>query len=45
MVRGDTNQGGGFCDLSYHFSLVRFYENGIDRFGFLNNIFTMFDGD
>jgi putative transposase len=32
-------------DLSYHFSSSRFYENGIDEFGFLNNIFTMFDGD
>jgi putative transposase len=32
-------------DLSYHFSSSRFYENGIDEFGFLNNIFTMFDRD
>jgi putative transposase len=32
-------------DLSYHFSSSRFYENGIDEFGFLNNIFTMLDGD
>ncbi len=32
-------------DLSYHFSTARFYENGIDDFGFLKNIFTLFDGD
>jgi hypothetical protein len=32
-------------DLSYHFSSSRFYENGIDEFGFLNNIFTIFNGD
>jgi hypothetical protein len=32
-------------DLNYHFSSARFYESGMDEFGFLNNIFTMFDGD
>jgi hypothetical protein len=32
-------------DLGYHFSSARFYENGIDEFGFLKNIFTVFDGD
>jgi putative transposase len=32
-------------DLDYHFSSARFYENGIDEFGFLKNIFTLFDGD
>jgi putative transposase len=31
-------------DLSYHFSSARFYENGVDEFGFLKNIFTLFDG-
>jgi hypothetical protein len=32
-------------DLSYHFSSSRFYENGKDEFGFLNNIFTVFNGE
>ena len=32
-------------DLDYHFSSARFYETGIDDFGFLNNIFKRFDGD
>jgi putative transposase len=32
-------------DLSYHFSSSRFYESGIDEFGFLKNIFHLFDGD
>lgn len=27
--------------LSYHFSSARFYETGIDEFGFLKNIFTL----
>ena len=31
-------------DLDYYYSSARFYENGIDEFGFLNNIFTEFDG-
>jgi putative transposase len=32
-------------DLSYYFSSARFYETGIDEFGFLKNIFVLFDGD
>jgi putative transposase len=32
-------------DLSYHFSSSRFYETGIDEFGFINNLFQVFDGD
>jgi hypothetical protein len=32
-------------DLGYHFASARFYESGMDEFGFLNNIFALFDGD
>ena len=32
-------------DIDYHFSSARFYETGLDDFGFLKNIFTIFDGD
>jgi hypothetical protein len=32
-------------DFGYHYSFARFYETGIDEFGFLKNIFTLFDGD
>jgi putative transposase len=32
-------------DLDYYFSSARFYETGIDEFGFLKNIFHLFDGD
>ena len=32
-------------DLNYYFSSARFYETGIDEFGFLKNIFNLFDGD
>ena len=32
-------------DLDYHFSSARFYEKGVDDFGFLKNIFTIFDGN
>jgi putative transposase len=32
-------------DLSYFWSSARFYETGVDEFGFLNNLFTIFDGD
>jgi putative transposase len=32
-------------DLDYYFSSARFYETGIDEFGFLTNLFTVFDGD
>ncbi|MGG9970944.1 transposase [Ferruginibacter sp. SUN002] len=31
--------------LSYHYSSARFYEGGIDEFGFLKNIFTVLYGD
>jgi|SRR5437868_4211911 len=30
-------------DLSYHYSSARFYEYGIDEFGFLNNLYDVFD--
>jgi putative transposase len=32
-------------DLGYHFSSARFYESGVDEFGFLKNIFMLFDGN
>ena len=32
-------------NIDYHFSSARFYETGDDDFGFLNNIFKIFDGD
>ena len=32
-------------DLDYHFSSARFYETGIDEFGFLTNLYTVFDGE
>ena len=31
-------------DLSYFYSSARFYENGVDDFLFLNNLFEVFDG-
>ena len=31
-------------DLSYYYSSARFYETGIDDFGFLNNLYEVFDG-
>jgi putative transposase len=31
-------------DISYHFSSARFYETGIDEFGFLHDLFADFDG-
>jgi hypothetical protein len=31
--------------FSYHYSSVRFYETGIDAFGFLKNIFMVIYGD
>jgi putative transposase len=31
-------------DLSYYFSSARFYENGIDDFGFLTKLLNEFDG-
>ena len=32
-------------DLDYHFSSARYYETRMDDFGFLNNIFNIFEGD
>ena len=32
-------------DLEYYFSSARFYETGVDEFGFLTNLFNVFDGD
>ena len=32
-------------DISYHYSSARFYEFGIDEFGFLNNLYQVFDGE
>jgi hypothetical protein len=28
----------------YYYSSARFYDNGIDEFGFLNNLFNEFEG-
>ena len=32
-------------DISYHYSSAKFYETGIDDFGFLNNLYKVFDGE
>ena len=32
-------------DLEYYFSSARFYETGVEEFGFLTNLFNVFDGD
>ncbi len=32
-------------DVSYYYSSARFYETGIDEFGFLNDLFAFFDGN
>jgi len=32
-------------DISYQYSSAKFYETGEDDFGFLNNLFTIFDGE
>ena len=32
-------------DLDYFYSSSRFYETGFDEFGFLHNLFTVFDGE
>lgn len=32
-------------DLDYFFSSARFYETGLDEFGFLNNLYDVFDGE
>lgn len=31
-------------DISYYWSSARFYETGVDDFGFLNNLLVVFDG-
>lgn len=35
----------GKDDLDYFYSSARYYESGIDDFGFLNNLFILFDGE
>lgn len=32
-------------DLDYYWSSARFYESGIDEFGFLSNLYAVFDGN
>jgi len=32
-------------DISYYYSSARFYETAIDEFGFLHDLFTVFDGN
>ncbi len=32
-------------DLGYYYSSARFYETGVDEFGFLTNLYEVFDGD
>jgi putative transposase len=32
-------------DLDYYWSSARFYETGIDEFGFLKNLYSVFDGE
>ena len=32
-------------DISYQYSSAKFYETGIDEFGLLNNLYTIFDGE
>ena len=32
-------------DISYHYSSVRFYDNGLDEFGFLKNLMSVFTGN
>jgi REP element-mobilizing transposase RayT len=32
-------------DISYKYSSAKFYETGIDDFGFLNDIYSFFDGE
>ncbi len=31
-------------DLGYHYSSARFYETGVDEFGFLTNLYQVFNG-
>jgi hypothetical protein len=37
------SKGGGKSDINYYSSSATFYETGIDEFGFLNNLYTVFD--
>ncbi|HMJ47367.1 MAG TPA: hypothetical protein VK498_08555 [Ferruginibacter sp.] len=32
-------------DIRYHYSSAHFYETGVDSFGFLNNLYNLFDGE
>ena len=32
-------------DISYYWSSASYYQTGIDNFGFLNNLYTVFDGE
>ena len=32
-------------DINYYFSSARFYETGVDDFGFLTNLYAVFDGE
>ena len=32
-------------DISYHYSSAKFYETGIDDFGCLHNLYSVFDGE
>jgi putative transposase len=32
-------------DIGYYYSSAKFYETGEDNFGFLNNLYSVFDGD
>ena len=32
-------------DLDYYWSSARFYETGVDEFGFLTDLYTLFDGE
>lgn len=32
-------------DISYKYASAKFYETGLEDFGFLNNLYTVFDGD
>jgi REP element-mobilizing transposase RayT len=32
-------------DIGYYYSSAEYYETGIDKFGFLNNLFKIFDGE
>jgi putative transposase len=32
-------------DISYYYSSAKFYETGVDEFGFLKNLYSVFDGE